>query len=228
MPVLDGLEIRLEVDDVLRGQGADPAVVRSRSPRLVETAGRALEEGRPLLAPAVLYEQFTVESLCHQELRFSGGGRLGGAPVAEHLGRVEKVIAAVCTIGAALEKHASQVMAREPVYGLALDGVGAAAIDALANAACRRFAEWAAAEGLQTSAPLSPGTAGWPLDEGQRQLFALLDPGRIGVALSEHSLMLPWKSVSMVLGVGRHVEHTGRSCDYCSLRDTCRYRSVDA
>jgi len=193
----------------------------------VQAAQRALAEGTALLQPAVLYEEFQVQARRHQRLLMSGGGVLEGERIASHLAQAEKVLVIVCTIGDALEKRASQAMEQEPVYGLALDGVGAAAVEALANAACQHFAEQATAEGLRTTIPLSPGMAGWPLKEGQRQLFALLDSRQIGVALTEHGLMLPWKSLSMVLGVGRHVQRAGRPCDSCEMRETCRYRSPD-
>ncbi len=43
-----------DVDDVLRGQAADPAVVRVRRPLVVELAERALTNGRDLIEPAVI------------------------------------------------------------------------------------------------------------------------------------------------------------------------------
>jgi cobalamin-dependent methionine synthase I len=114
------------------------------------------------------------------------------------------------------------------VYGLALDGVGSAAAEALAHAACRRFATLAATEGLQTTVSLSPGMLGWPVEEGQRQLFSLLDASLIGVILTRDYLMIPRKSLSLVIGVGTKVNVEGKPCDFCTMYDTCRYRSHDA
>ena len=37
-------------------------------------------------------------------------------------------------------------------------------------------------------------------------------------------MMVPKKSTSLVIGVGPDVEHTGETCDYCSMAATCRYR----
>jgi len=55
MPLIKNWNLVLEVDQVLRAQGADPAILRTRRPALVEIAQQALEEGLPLLEPAVLY-----------------------------------------------------------------------------------------------------------------------------------------------------------------------------
>jgi len=65
---------------------------------------------------------------------------------------------------------------------------------------------------------------GWPVADGQRQIFALLDAASAGVRLTEGYMMVPKKSTSMVIGFGREVEHAGESCDYCSMAATCRYR----
>jgi len=113
------------------------------------------------------------------------------------------------------------------VYGLALDGVGSAAVEALATAACRHFAAEAAAEGMRTTVPLNPGMVGWPVPEGQAQIFAILDGSEIGVTLTADHLMMPIKSLSMVIGVGLQVDTQGRPCDFCTMAEVCRYRSCD-
>ena len=55
MPLIKNWNLLLEVDQVLRAQGAAPAILRTRRPALVEIAQQALEEGLPLLESAVLY-----------------------------------------------------------------------------------------------------------------------------------------------------------------------------
>jgi hypothetical protein len=109
-------------------------------------------------------------------------------------------------------------------YSLALDGVGSAAVEALANAACRYFEEQAAGEGWQTSIPLSPGMIDWPLVEGQPQIFHLLENEPLEVELTNSYIMLPRKSLTMVLGAGPEMTAAGRTCDFCSLREVCRYQ----
>lgn len=223
MPTLGGLEIAFDADAVLRGQGADPAVLRQRSPDLVQLAEQALQEGLPLLEPQVAYRRCAVEQMRHERLLLEGGGFLSGSLIAQHLGGAREVIVLVCTVGAALEEYASEVMRDDILRGLALDGVGSAATEALANAACLHFEREAQAAGLQTSIPLSPGMLGWTVDEGQPQIFSLIDGGEIGVTLTESAVMIPRKSLSMVLGIGPQMV-AGRTCDFCTLRETCRYQ----
>ncbi|MBZ5526696.1 MAG: hypothetical protein LAN71_02180 [Acidobacteriia bacterium] len=62
---LSGLLIEVDVDQVLRAQGADPGKLRARQPRAVDLAERALREGMQVLAPRVLCRSFTVQSVLH-------------------------------------------------------------------------------------------------------------------------------------------------------------------
>lgn len=36
--------------------------------------------------------------------------------------------------------------------------------------------------------------------------------------------MIPQKSLTMVLGVGAEMKSSARTCDYCTMRETCRYQ----
>lgn len=224
MPILKDWDLRLDADAVLRGQGADPAVLRSRNPRLVQMAERALEEGLALVKPQVLFDTYTIEAVSHAVIKLSGGKRLRGDGLSQHLSQASELTAILCTIGVELEQYASRVMETEVVRGLALYGVGSAAVEALANAACRHFEVEAEGRGLQSTIPLSPGMIGWPVDQGQPQIFSLLSAEQIGVQLSEKMFMLPLKSLSMVMGFGVSLEQQGVVCDYCDIREVCKYR----
>jgi hypothetical protein len=224
MPVVADWPIVLDVDAVLKGQGADPATLRRRSPRLVELAQRALDEARPVISPQVLYQHLDVEEMRHEQLRLVGGSRLRGPLLAQHLGQAKEVVVVLCTIGGALEIRSSQISREDIVYGLALDGAGSAAVEELAKAACALFEREATESGLQTSIPLSPGMLGWPVEQGQPQIFSILDPSEIGVRVTESMLMIPRKSLTFVLGIGSDMVESARTCDYCSLRETCRYQ----
>jgi hypothetical protein len=65
---------------------------------------------------------------------------------------------------------------------------------------------------------------GWPLAVAQKQLFTLVDSSLVGVQLTESAVMLPLKSASMVLGLGANITVQGEPCNFCNLRETCRYR----
>jgi hypothetical protein len=225
MPVLsDCWDLNVDADAVLRGQGADPQVIRARKPRLYEIAAQAAAEGLPLVRPQVVFERYRVDSIRHARVNLAGGSSLKGDLIARHLAAAEEILAVVCTIGPELEELANQVMETEMVHGIALYGVGSAAVEGLANAACRQFELEAAQRGWKTSIPLSPGMVGWSVEEGQEQIFALLDSRQIGVQITEAKIMLPMKSLSMALGLGPELNREGSTCDYCAMREVCKYQ----
>lgn len=224
MELLRDWNLKLDVDQVLRGQGADPAVIRQRSPALVQAAAWALAEGVPLLQPVVLAQDLGVEKVTHEKLRLEGGGTLSGSLIIQHLATARRVVVLLCTIGPQLETVVSELIQSDTVLGLALDGVGSTAVETLATQASSMFEERARAHGWQTSIPLSPGMLGWDVDPGQRQVFALLDSTQVGVRLTSSYMMSPNKSLTLVLGMGEDLTIQGRTCDFCSLKETCRYQ----
>lgn len=82
---------------------------------------------------------------------------------------------------------------------------------------------------LQESLPFSPLTFRFSPGYGdvpitlQKQLLAVLDAGRrIGLTLTPTMLMMPQKSISGIVGIGR--ENKKKNCSGCRRYDNCEYR----
>jgi len=231
MPILDKWNLELTIDDVLRAQGADPDVIRRRRPGLVKSTEEAIVRWMPILQPRVLYERYPVRSLVHERLDLvahnSDHGKyyLSGSLIAQHLARAEAVVLILCTIGRELDNTVSSIFNTDPMMALALDGVGSAAVENLALQACNYIEIQAKEAGLKTTMPINPGMVGWPVDVGQPQIFSLLDCEAVQVSLTDAWMMVPNKSLSMVLGVGSEVTVTGSTCEYCNLKGVCNYQN---
>ena len=223
MTVLTDWNFTLSADDVLRSQGADPETVRAKKPALLKAASAALHEGFTKLRPAAVIQDVKVIEHRHERILLKGGKELASPLVAHHLAGAKQVVLAVCTIGLELEKLASSWMEENPLLGLALDGLGNAAVEKVAQQVCAHIAERAKAKGLQASTPLSPGEPDWPVEVGQPQIFALLDPSQAGITLTSGGMMVPKKSISFVVGLGPEMAQTD-ACEICSLKETCHYR----
>ncbi|MCB2179704.1 hypothetical protein KQH54_01130 [bacterium] len=224
MPITTPTTIDLTVDDVLRGQGANPEIIRQRNPKFAQVAEEALQIGLSVISPQILYEWKNVDRLLHEKLILEDGQKLSGSLISQHLKKAEKVVFILVTLGAELDELVSTKMASEPVLGIALDGVGSAAAEQIANQICAEFEAQAALEGLQASIPLSPGMLNWDVHVGQPEIFQILDASEVGVSLTYTGLMLPRKSLSMVLGFGKEMSIQGSTCDYCAMKETCSYR----
>lgn len=222
--VLRDWDLPLTIEDVFQGMGVDPAQFLKRRPELGKTIERALQDGLPLLEPSVLYRWLPAGSLRHESLALTDQIKLSGPLIAQHLALTDEVVIALCTIGNMLEDYLAQVISDDPLYGMVLDGLGSEAVEVLANTFCNQVELQALKEGLQTSVPLSPGMVGWPVEVGQPQIFKALDEKLIGVKLTESGMMIPRKSLTLVVGIGKELTIKGSPCDYCNLNQTCRYQ----
>jgi len=217
-------DLNITVDSVLRGQGADPDIIRSRSPRLIAIAEKALDSVINLIEPVVIIKEYEVTDYRHNGLELDGGIKISGPVVTGHLIGASYLSVVVCTVGPKIDAYALDIMDEDIVLGLAIDGVGSAAVESLANAVCRKIELEAASEGNQTTIPLSPGMIGWGIEEGQPLIFDLINEDEIDVSLTSHNVMVPRKSLSMILGIGPNINSGERICDYCIMSETCRYK----
>ncbi len=223
MEFLTDFDLPLGLDDILRGEGADPAVVRTKKPAIMIAASHALEVGIQNIHPAAMIHQLNVLEHRHERIRLQDGNDLTGPLVSRHLAGAEQVVMALVTIGTELEEYAASQMVNDPLLSLALDGLGTAAVEVLGEQVCLGIGKNADALGLTASTPLSPGEPDWPVEVGQPQIFAQLDPSRIGIKLTSGGMMIPKKSISFVVGLGPDMSRED-FCEFCSFNERCRYR----
>jgi len=238
MKVLYDIPISLTSEYVLQEQGRHRQ--KSVSSALVAAANEAVAIGEPLLAPAVVYDEFLVRDGAAEQVILSSlgthgsvlaeGDRLTVGPKTDLLAPAERLMVAVYTIGPALERrvHALEA-AGQMLLAYMLDTVGVLALGAVGGALRDKVQERAAELDWGVSPALSPGSlVGWPLN-GQRELCALLPLEKISVRLNSYCVLEPHKSVSMVIGLGSGYEsnHVGSVCRYCSLAGSCWRRRGD-
>ncbi len=144
--VITDWKLAVDLDMVLRGQGADPSIVRKRKPRLVEIAEQALEEGMSLIAPSVVYRILEVESLRHETFHLSNGAKLSGSPLSQHLAPAKQIAVIVCTLGdsrtARFNAHAFRPVLRICVGRVRFRSNRGARRGGLLQARCRSKSCW--------------------------------------------------------------------------------------
>jgi hypothetical protein len=220
MPILRDITINLTIEELLATQGRN-----ERQPALVVAAEEAIALSQTLCAPAAVYGEFEIRGVAGKrvELAVNSAGLTVG-PKADLLAPAKQLLAAVYTIGPALEPRVGELYrAGEPLLSYMLDCAGVMALGMIGQRLRRLAEEQAAGRGWGVSPSLSPGSlVGWPV-QGQRELCALLPLAGIGVQLNQYCVLEPHKSVSMVIGLGPGYEthEVGSVCHYCTLQDTC-------
>lgn len=226
MPIVRDPNLSLEMADVLRREAGNRA--GTVSPRVMAAVLEQWEqaEAEGLIRPAFAYELHPVAAADGQRIALAEGTAIEGRMLVTRLRAARSLAVLVGTIGEALEHRSGEWQAAgDPFRAWVLDAIGNAALDALSREMCRTVTALAAAEGLAASGPLAPGVHGIPL-ENQRELLRLAGAARIGVGLSSALMMLPVKSISMVIGVGEHQESwdKAQACDWCGIKNRCDYR----
>jgi hypothetical protein len=209
------------VDDVLRAQNARPEILKKRSPQLIPIAEQALEEACTLFKPFVMYKILSAEKIEGNHLTLENDYFVDGEIVSKYLTNSSSVIFAACTISDTLEKKVSDYFISNPSYALALNGAGIAGVHKLSMMVKNYFKDQIIPDHCLSTMALNPGMVGWPLAEGQSQVFGVLSSVSDNIRLSPSSLMIPSKSTSFIMGVGQNVNPNGSHCDYCNRKYTC-------
>ena len=228
MTIVRDIHISLDKRQVLRREGiGQQSSVKPEIMTLIDEllAGVADEH---LLEPVIAYEIYPVSGLDYNQLSLEGNLALHGPLLFSALSNAEEIVATVGTIGSKLEKQVTDyVGSREPLRGLLLDGIGSAAVDSLVQETCKLIQNEALLRGYQAGSPVSPGIPSFAITE-QWQLFRMVPSEAIEVTLAPSGIMVPRKSFSMVVALGKQVTawKQGEACARCHLNKTCRYKLV--
>jgi hypothetical protein len=156
----------------------------------------------------------------------AGGVRLALGDVLS--GQLENATAAAvftATAGPGLEAWSRELIRQGDVMaGYLADAAASEAVEKASERIQALVGEEARKEGLEITNRYSPGYCGWPLTD-QHALFSLLPPGFCGVSLTGSSLMIPLKSVSGIIGLGRSVRFNPYPCALCAMEDCFKRRA---
>lgn len=177
-----------------------------------------------MIRPNSYRRSLSVISFLHDEIILEGGISIHSSKVTELLIGAAAVEMVICTIGDQLEKKCAELFGTDAALALAFDGLANAAVDRLVESICCELESEAQAEGLRISMPFSPGSKEWPLEIGQPILFRGVKPDPSAIQLSESFLIIPKKSSSFIVGIGKDITRHGKTCDHCGAREICRYK----
>lgn len=227
MPVIRNIPLDLKyTGEVLRRQGlGSGAKVRTQIKSLITELLASVKSGH-LLEPAVAYEYYPVSGMNGSQISLEGNKAIQGALLPATFPEAKELTVLVATIGPRLQAQVTAFSkSGSALRGMILDGIGTAAVDMLVPEALRTIAAEVSPRGYEISSPVHPGMPGFPLTE-QRNLLGLVKSQEIGVSLSPSGILVPLKSVAMVIGIGPKMTRWTQAevCARCSLRKTCHYK----
>jgi hypothetical protein len=226
MPVIRDIPLSLKTRGVLRRQGlGGGAEVKAGIKSLITELLASVKKDH-LLEPAVAYEIYPITAMNSTQISLEGDKAVHGPLLPATFPEAKELAIIFGTIGPRLEKQATDyTKGNEALRGMILDGIGSAAVDRLVLEACKLISGEVSSRGYEISSPVNPGMPGFPMTE-QWNLLELVNTREIGVSLTPSGILVPRKSVSMVIGIGPKMTRWTQAevCARCSLRETCPYK----
>lgn len=143
--------------------------------------------------------------------------------VTGQLKKANKVAIFLCTIGPEMELWAKQLLAEgNTVLSYLVDMVASTAVESIADILHDHIGLEMEKYGWKRTNRYSPGYCNWSVSE-QQKLFAFLPHDFCNIKLTDSSIMIPIKSISGVIGLGKEAKYTEYICDRCGIKD-CTHR----
>lgn len=222
------MKVELSLDDVAAKLGR----AQSR-PALVEAASKTLSVAKGLLRPQIVYRWVNVVSndngiiklFCDQSKQ---SVKLSMGLSAKFMNEASRALIGVYTVGQGLENASAQASReRQVLDGYLYDIIGLVLLDQLKGFVNRVAKEYCQNHDWGVSPFLSPGSVhGWELED-QENLCSMLPLEMINVMLQENNILLPFKSISFLIGTGPGYQEieVGTTCQVCSKRGLCVMRT---
>jgi hypothetical protein len=147
-----------------------------------------------------------------------------GSVIAKQLKSCTSLVLYVSTAGLEMERWSSRLMAEgDMMQGFVVDAIASELVELSSVWLEKRIAESVKPREWSLTNRYSPGYCDWPVSD-QHNLFSLLPTGFCGITLTSSALMVPVKSLSGVIGVGKGVKRGVYQCSICELKDCYRRR----
>ncbi|EHQ90991.1 hypothetical protein [Desulfosporosinus youngiae] len=218
------------IQDLFTAQGADYSK-RPPRPGIAGLNLRILEEAKGLVRSRVIWQEAKVLGVGEQEIYLEDDLTLRGTLLPKVLGSAEGAVLFAMTIGSTIDQRVKDYTDQgQTLEAFILDSAGSALMAKVADTAIAEIAETYKAGQFSTTFPLGPGHSYWKGLEDVRSIISFLKGDRIGIRLTDSNLMLPKKSIAMVMGVGRNLpDFSGKThCDFCHLKGNCTMRNLSS
>jgi len=224
--VLTDLRLAVTVEEITSSWG--PRKARLASARMLALISELLAqiEESNWIQPKISFEVCPIVSTGPGWLELRGATRLISRTLVHHLPGALQLGTGVCTIGDVIENRVREgFAASDRLRAVILDEIGTLALFRLSEKLEEMIREEAGHRGLEASGVLSPGEDGLEISL-QEAICDLASSSKIGVFHTSSGMLVPRKSISMVVGLGTRMPKWSRGdrCARCGARERCPHR----
>lgn len=202
-------ELTIDIYEVYRTIGYKDCEPEKEIKALIEDT---LNEIIDICSPQYLYGIFPGKLCNSVSIRISNQTFYPGRKIVSYLDGVESFCVFVTTAGLEFEKWKENLRTSgELVKEFIADSIGSVIAESCVD---RIQEELSSVHGINHTYPYSPGYCGWKLSE-QQYLFSLLPKHPCSIILTDSCLMMPVKSISGIIGLGKNIERKEYGCKIC-------------
>ena len=199
-----------------RGQDIDTELDKS--------INRIIKRCEEISKPAYTYGYFDLFRNSDTLALAGSGITLPGKAIQKHLDGAKYCAILAVTLGMDMERALLLLEKKSMTDAVILDSAANAYIESVADCVENIITEESKNKGLCTNYRYSPGYGDFPI-EMQKTLIPLLNCDRkIGLTVTENSIMIPRKSVTAVIGIFDEDQIKKKGCEGCSMYHSCNIR----
>jgi hypothetical protein len=231
MKIIKDVRIKIDEEEVLRYQGYHRNKAEKTNEIILQITREEIKQGYHLFKPQGIYSKVIIKNIS-SEGRINLENRLNlevNNSILNLLKGTSYLAFGLSTIGNHLEEKVTELFAQnEYPKAIALDAVGTVAERFLSNYIKSLVCQEAKEQNFQTAKYFSPGSGNWDISQ-QKNIFQIIPADKIGVKLTDSCMMIPKKSLSWVVGVGKNIttpsKEEDHSCKTCQA-ENCQFRKT--
>ena len=220
---IKGFEIEIDKDEVCRCLGYRRDQGPSSS--ISSLIDKEIEEAYALIQTSCFYHLMDIRQVRRPRVILEDGLVITSDVLSRVLSCCQQAAIFLANIGRGLEVRVSQLMNEgQMLKASILDAIGSEAAEKTVCYLQDKVRELANSNGVEITLRYSPGYCDWDITQ-QRVLFQAMNSAPLGMSLTEECLMVPRKSVSGIIGLGRFEKRrlTSSPCRFCTKTD-CQSR----
>jgi len=230
MKIIKNIKLKIDEEEVLRYQGYHRNKAGKTDEMILETTRKEIEQGYCLFEPKGIYSKLMIRNISSEgRINLENGLYLETNNSMINLLRGTSYLAfGLSTVGNCLEEKVAELFAKnEYPKAMALDAVGTVASKFLSNYIQSLICQEAKEQNFQTTKYFSPSSGDWNINQ-QKIIFQIIPADKIGVKLTESYMMVPKKSLSWVIGIGKEIIIPSKGDDSCKicLAENCQFRKT--
>jgi len=212
----------IEKNEILRYLGFKGQILDEDINKLIE---ESIEEMKKIIKVRYVYKFFNIDK-SDDDIALKGSTiKLQGKDIYKHLEKTDKCILMSITLGSDVDTKIRYYEKTSITRALILDACATTAVEEACDNLCEKLEREIIDENKVLTSRFSPGYGDLPIDL-QNSFISVLDgQSTIGLTASSHSILLPRKSVTAVVGViDEKYKSKKKDCLSCNKYTICKFK----